>query len=247
MPLSSWRPTLTMSALTGAIYMAARVQRRPGGNEHMPDLSHVIDALRAAYDTWGYPLVLLGALLENTALLGLVLPGGSLVLLGAVYAQQGVLAWPLVLVLGWLGMVLGTSLDYAVGSWALGATLGQTRLMVRLEPKLGEAERFLERNGAWAFLLAHFFGHVRSFVAITAGTSRLPYRRFLVYEGSAALAWNLVWIVAGYMIGEHLAFLERVMGSAGFILVLVGVAAYLGYRLVVRGRSARHEVTKGCP
>src|SRR5918911_2878378 len=247
MPLSSWRPTLTMSALRGAICVAARVQRRPGGNEHMPDLSQVIDALRAAYDSWGYPLVLLGALLENTALLGLVLPGGSLVLLGAVYAQQGVLALPLVLLLGWLGMVLGTSLDYTLGRWALRSTLGHTHLMARLDPKLGEAERFLERHGAWAFLLAHFIGHVRSFVAITAGTSRLPYRRFLVYEGSAALAWNLVWIVAGYMIGEHLAFLERVMGSAGFILVLVGVAAYLGYRLVVRGRSARHEVTKGCP
>src|ERR671930_433697 len=140
MPVSSWRPTLTMGALMGASCVAARVQRRPGGKEHMPDLSHMIDALRAAYDTWGYPLVLLGALLENTALLGLVL-------LGAVYAQQGVLAWPLVLVLGWLGMVLGTSLDYAFGRWALRATLGQTRLMARLEPKLGEAERFLERHG----------------------------------------------------------------------------------------------------
>jgi membrane protein DedA with SNARE-associated domain len=215
----------------------------PEGEKRMPDLHHVVDALRAAYGTWGYPLVLLGALLENTALLGLVLPGGSLVLLGAVYAQQGVLALPLVLVLGWLGMVLGTSLDYAFGRWALRTTLGHTRLMARLDPKLGEAERFLERHGAWAFLLAHFIGHVRSFVAITAGTSRLPYRRFLVYEGSAALAWNLVWVIAGYMVGEHLAFLERLMGGAGLALVLVAVTAYLGYRLFTRGRSIHHEVT----
>ena len=215
--------------------VVAQVVSLPGGEKRMPDLHHVIDALRAAYGTWGYPLVLLGALLENTALLGLVLPGGSLVLLGAVYAQQGVLALPLVLLLGWLGMVLGTSLDYAFGRWALRSTLGHTRLMARLEPKLGEAERFLERHGAWTFLLAHFIGHVRSFVAITAGTSRLPYPRFFVYEGSAALAWNLVWIVAGYMVGEHLVFLERVMGGAGLGLVLVAVAAYLSYRLFVRG------------
>src|SRR5919197_2839183 len=233
-----------MGGMTGTIYVAARVQRRPEGKEHMPDLSHVIDALRAAYDTWGYPLVLLGALLENTALLGLVLPGGSLVLLGAVYAQRGAMALPLVLVLGWLGMVLGTSLDYALGRWGLHSTLGRTRLMARLEPKLAAAQRFLARHGAWALVLAHFIGHVRSFVAITAGASRLPYRRFLVYEGSAALAWNLVWIVAGYMVGEHLVFLERVMGGAGLALVLVAVAAYLGYRLFVRGRSVRHEVTK---
>src|SRR5918911_1280458 len=246
MPLSSWRPTLTMSALRGAICVAARVQRRPGGNEHMPDLSQVIDALRAAYDSWGYPLVLLGALLENTALLGLVLPGGSLVLLGAVYAQQGVLAWPLVLVLGWLGMVLGTSLDYAFGRWALRATLGQTRLMARLEPKLGDAERFLERHGAWAFLLAHFVGHIRSFVALTAGTSRLPYRRFLRYEALAALAWNLIWVMAGYLVGANLGLLQRLMGGAGLAVVLAVVAGYLAYRLVARKRVARDEATGGC-
>src|SRR5919201_1642540 len=226
MPLSSWQPMLSRRARLRATSVE-RVGSVPEGEKRMLDLHHVVDALRAAYGTWGYPLVLLGALLENTALLGLVLPGGSLVLLGAVYAQQGVLALPLVLLLGWLGMVLGTSLDYAFGRWALRSTLGHTRLMARLEPKLGEAERFLQRHGAWAFLLAHFIGHVRSFVAITAGTSRLPYRRFLVYEGSAALAWNLVWIVAEYMAGEHLAFLERVTGGAGLTLVLLAAAAYL--------------------
>ena len=212
----------------------------------MPDPQQIMKTLRAAYSTWGYPLVLLGALLENTALLGLVLPGGSLVLLGAVYAQQGVLARPLVLLLGWLGMVLGTSLDYAVGRWALRATLGQARLMARLEPKLGDAERFLERHGAWAFLLAHFVGHVRSFVALTAGTSRLPYRRFLRYEALAALVWNLVWVLAGYLVGAHLEFLQRLMGGASLAVVLVVVAGYLAYRLVARKRVARDEATGGC-
>jgi membrane protein DedA with SNARE-associated domain len=215
----------------------------PEGEKHMLDLHHVVAALRAAYDTWGYPIVLIGALLENTALLGLVLPGGSLVLLGAVYAQQGVLALPLVLALGWLGMVLGTSLDYAFGRWALRSTLGQTRLMVRLEPKLVQAERFLERHGTWAFLLAHFIGHVRSFVAITAGTSRLPYRRFLVYEGMAALAWNLVWVIAGYVVGENLGFLQRLTGGAGVTVALLAAAGYVGYRLVARSRPVRHEPT----
>src|SRR5438105_13080239 len=187
----------------------------------MPDPQQIMETFRAAYSTWGYPIVLLGALLENTALLGLVLPGGSLVLLGAVYAQQGVLALPLVLLLGWLGMVLGTSLDYACGRWALRSTLGNTRLMARLEPKLGEAERFLQRHGTWAFLLAHFIGHVRSFVALTAGTSRLPYRRFLRYEALAALAWNLVWVMAGYLVGANLGLLQRLMSGAGLAVVLV--------------------------
>ena len=209
----------------------------------MPDPQQIMETLRAAYSTWGYPLVLLGALLENTALLGLVLPGGSLVLLGAIYAQRGALALPLVLVLGWLGMVLGTSLDYALGRWGLHSTLGRTRVMARLEPKLAVAQRFLARHGAWALVLAHFIGHVRSFVAITAGASRLPYRRFLLYEGIAALAWNLVWVTAGYLVGEHLDALQRVVGGSGLALVGLVLVVYVVYRLVARVRSSRTPTT----
>ena len=209
----------------------------------MPDPQQIMETLRAAYSTWGYPLVLLGALLENTALLGLVLPGGSLVLLGAIYAQRGAMALPLVLVLGWLGMVLGTSLDYALGRWGLHATLGRTRLMARLEPKLAAAQRFLARHGAWALVLAHFISHVRSFVAITAGASRLPYRRFLLYEGIAALAWNLVWVIAGYLVGEHLDVLQRFVGGTGLALLVLALVAYVAYRLLARRRSTRTPTT----
>src|ERR687886_2163189 len=245
MPISSWRPMLSRRAWLRAT-LVEQVVSLPGREKHMLDLHHVVDALRAAYDTWGYPIVLIGALLENTALLGLILPGGSLVLLGAVYAQQGALALPLVLLLGWLGMVLGTSLDYVFGRWALRSTLGHTRLMARLEPKLGEAERFLERHGAWAFLLAHFIGHIRSFVAITAGTSSLPYRRFLLYEGTAAFAWNLVFVGAGYLAGENVERLQRLVSGTGLAVAIVLLIVFVSYRLVVRGRSVRHEVTKGC-
>jgi membrane protein DedA with SNARE-associated domain len=203
----------------------------------LPDLHHLIDALRAAYGAWGYPLILVGALLENTALLGLVLPGGSLVLLGAVYAQQGTLALPLVLLLGWLGMILGTGVDYALGRWGLRSALGRTRFVARLEPKLAEAERFLERYGMWALLLAHFIGHVRSFVAITAGASRLPYRRFLLYEAIAALAWNIVFVGAGYLAGENLGLLQRLSGGAGLAVGAAAVVAYLAFRLRGRARA----------
>jgi membrane protein DedA with SNARE-associated domain len=206
----------------------------------MPDLHHLLDALRTVYGAWGYPLVLVGALLENTALLGLLLPGGSLVLLGAVYAQQGMMSLPLVLVLGWLGMVLGTSVDYALGRWAMTAALGRTSLAVRLEPKLQDARRFLARHGAWALVAAHFIGHVRSFVAITAGMSRLPYRRFLRYEAIAALAWNLVWVLAGYTLGDNLERLQRLMGGAGLAIVCAAVIGFVAYRFLARRRSRRH-------
>lgn len=204
----------------------------------MPWLQDLAEVLRGTYDTWGYPIILLGALLENTALLGLVLPGGALVLLGAVYAQQGTLSLPVVLCCGWLGMVLGTSVDYALGRWGVRTALWRRRWQARFARRLTEAERFLARHGLWALLLAHFVGHVRSFVAITAGMSRLPYRRFLGYEVVAALAWNLVWVLAGYLVGTNLGTLQRFAGGIGFALLLVVGLGYLVTRWL-RRRAAR--------
>lgn len=205
----------------------------------MPDLHVLLDGLRHAYGTWGYPIVFLGAMLENTVLLGLILPGGTLVMLGAVYAHDGSMALPLVLLLAFLGMVTGTSLDYALGRLGLHSAMSHTRFAPRLEPRLAQAERFLERWGAWAFLLAHFIGHVRSFLAITAGMTRLPIRRFLLYEGTAALIWNLIFVGVGYTLGENLGRLQYLMGWAGIAIGTAALLCYGGYRLLRRRRAAR--------
>src|SRR5262249_37947394 len=141
---------------------------------------------------------------------------------------------------GWLGMVLGTSVDYALGRWVMHAAQRRTRFAARLEPKLLDARRFLARHGAWALVLAHFVGHIRSFVAITAGMGRLPYRRFLCYEAIAALAWNLVWVLVGYALGDNLDRLQRLMGGAGLAILCASGVGLIAYRLVASRRSNGH-------
>jgi membrane-associated protein len=185
-------------------------------------------------------------MLENTALLGLALPGGTLVLLGAVYAQQGMLSLPGVLLLGWAGMVAGTSIDYAVGRWGLQRLLAHPTLARRVGPGLATAERHLARYGMATFLFAHLIGHIRSFVAITAGTTRLPYRRFLLYEGTAALLWNLLFVGAGYLLGDNLDRLQSILNRAGLAAAAVVVVLLAGYWLLRRRRAttvadSKHE------
>src|SRR5947209_12880114 len=110
---------------------------------------------------------------------------------------------PLVLLLAWAGTMLGASLDFALGRLGLQSRLAGTHVYTRLEPRLDVAERFLQRYGIGAFLLAHFVGHIRSFVAITAGITKLPIRRFLLAEGIAALVWNAIFVGLGYTLGKH--------------------------------------------
>ena len=164
-----------------------------------------IQALGAFYDRYGYLVVFLGTFGENTSLLGLLLPGNTLALLGAFYAREGTLSISLVILFATLGTIAGYHVDYLVGRFLLNrfsATWSASRLgrKLRLAARLRLTRRFLTKHGGKAILLSHAVGHMRSFVAVSAGMTMMPYPRFLVYEGIAATRWNILFCLAWYLI-----------------------------------------------
>src|SRR5574340_1270801 len=73
----------------------------------LPTVSEWLDLLGQFYEHYGYLVVFLGTLGENTAFLGFFLPGNSLALLGALYARLGTLHLGWVVFFATLGTVLG--------------------------------------------------------------------------------------------------------------------------------------------
>ena len=59
--------------------------------------------------------------------MGNILPGSTMLILGAVFAAQGKLSLPLVILLGWLGMFLGCCTDYWLGRAGLWWLVENTR------------------------------------------------------------------------------------------------------------------------
>lgn len=210
----------------------------------MPDINAWIDALGALYDDYGYLIVLLGTFCENTAVLGLILPGGSLALLGAFYAQQGTLQIGWVIAFAWIGTVLGYHADYLIGrllisrliAWSSGHWLGHR---LRLAARLRHGRMFLTKHGGKAILLSHIVGHVRSFVALSAGATRMSYRRFLAFELIAALLWNTAFCLLGYLAGTERERLRMLIERSGWLTLAIIVAAVVVWRLARRVQPRR--------
>lgn len=203
----------------------------------MFDLDALIDSIGGLYDTYGYLIVFLGALFENTALLGLLLPGGTLALLGAFYAYQGTLNIIWVILFAWIGTVLGYNADYLIGRLLLSRLAGRWGASwlgqkLRLAGRLRLARMFLAKHGGKAILLSHVVGHVRSFVALSAGATHMRYRRFLSYELIAALLWNTLFCLLGYFAGSEREQLQLLLERSGWVVLLVVALAYAGWRLV---------------
>lgn len=201
----------------------------------MPDINAWIEALGKLYDQYGYLIVFLGAMAENTAFLGLVLPGGTLALLGAFYARQGTLSLGLVILFAWLGTVVGYSLDYLLGRFLLSRLVerwGASPLgrRMRLVARLRQARAFLAKHGGKAILLSHTVGHVRSFVALTAGATRMRYPRFLAFELVAALLWNTGYSLLGYFLGAQRERIQMLIERSGWVMLALVVALYLFWR-----------------
>ncbi|MDE3075860.1 MAG: DedA family protein [Chloroflexota bacterium] len=210
-----------------------------------PGLDSLGDWVATLFDDYGYLLTFFGALLENTALMGLFLPGGTIVMVAAAFARAGTLQWPLVVALGWAGMVLGTSADYWLGRTGFRPLARRFIRGTRVARELVRARRLLERYGGWAVLGGHFLGHLRSFIALTAGSARFPFRRYLLFEAVAALVWNGLYCGLAYFLAGHLDTLRKLAERFGLGAAIAAVIALVLWR-IGRGRL-RHRPGEARP
>ena len=207
-----------------------------------------IVALGTFYDQFGYPIVFAGTLFENTALLGLVLPGNSLALLGAFYARTGTLNLGWVIFFAWLGTVLGYHADYLLGRYALVHVMARWSKSglgrrLRLAGRIRLARMLLAKHGGKAILLSHTIGHMRSFVALAAGITRMNYRHFLFFEILAALFWNTAYSLLGYFIASEFERLQMLVARSGWVMLAILALLFLVWRWWRRKRtkySKRH-------
>jgi membrane protein DedA with SNARE-associated domain len=204
-----------------------------------------IELLGHFYHHYGYLTVFLGTLGENTAFLGLLLPGNSLALLGALYARLGILNLGWVIFLASLGTVLGYHIDYLFGRFVLAHAAtrwssGKLGRSIRLAGRLRMARMLLRKHGGKAILMSHLVGHLRSFVALSAGMTRMNYRRFLGYEVVAAFVWNTAFCFLGYLLAGEIDRLQLLIERTGWMLLGVLVLLFFAWRLV--GKRVRQRM-----
>ena len=213
----------------------------------MPTLSphEWIELLGQFYTHYGYLSVFLGTLGENTALLGLLLPGNSLALLGAVYARLGTLNLGWVIFLASLGTILGYHVDYLLGRFILtrvaaGWSTSRLGRRIRLAGRLRLARLLIAKHGGKAILMSHLAGQLRSFVALSAGMTRMNYLRFLGYELLAASLWNTAFCLLGYLLAAEVDRLQMLIERAGWVFVGVLVLLFLAWRFF--GKRTRQRI-----
>ena len=195
----------------------------------MGDLLHLIGR-------YGYLAVFLGVMLESA---GVPLPGETVLIAAGVLVHRGVLDPGDALFFGILGAVIGDQIGYWAGR--LGGrpfVLRWGRYAFITPERLGHAEAFFARHGGRAVFLARFVAGLRVFGALVAGTSRMPWGKFALYNVLGGIVWATAAVSLGYFLWASIGLVEHWVGRASLLLIVALALALLlrwAYRRATRG------------
>ena len=200
-------------------------------------LQQILDQILNA-PAWAVFLVVgLLVFAEDALFVGFVLPGETAAVLGGVAASRGHVEMFAMCVIVVAAAIVGDSVGYEAGRH-FGPRILQVRPLRRHQNRLGDAQAFLARRGGSAVFLGRYVAFFRAVMPALAGSSRMPYRRFLIYNAAGGIAWGIGFVLLGYLAGNSYARIEKAVGQGVAVVIAVIVIAAL---IVWRVRKARRE------
>jgi membrane-associated protein len=139
---------------------------------------------------------------ESGLFFGFFLPGDSLLFTAGLFAAQGTLSLPVILVGCFVAAVAGDQVGYLFGKRVGPALFRRPDSRFFRQEYVERAQQFFERYGAKTIVLARFVPIVRTFAPILAGVGRMPYRTFVTFNMFGGLLWAVGVTLLGYALGE---------------------------------------------
>ena len=184
----------------------------------------------------------LAIMLETSVLVGLFVPGDTIVIIAAT-----AVAGPIEGLLLGVAVVIGALIGESIGFW-LGRFLGPRIHHSALGRRIGEenwarSERYLRRRGGPAIFISRFLPVLHSLVPLTVGMSGYSYRRFLAWTAPACVIWAALYITVASLAAGTYRELADQLHYAGYIfvgIIVVFIALVFLSKKVIERAERKH-------
>jgi len=190
-------------------------------------MSHqIFEFVRSYLVEYGYWAVAVTLLLENA---GIPLPGETILLMASFLAfSEHRLHLPSIIVVGICAATIGDNLGFLLGHYGGRPLLIRYAGFFRIKSSsIAQGEQLFVRWGAAAIFVARFIAGMRIIAGPLAGTLRMHWRKFALFNFLGAVTWVTVIAGAGYLFGAQWERLIQVIRDVNAALVVVGIAAVL--------------------
>lgn len=183
-------------------------------------LRHLLEQI---FSGWlGYAALCVIAFCETGLLVGVILPGDSLLFTVGVVAGDGVLNILLVNVLFSLCAMMGDSTGYFLGKRTGQAIFSRPDSRLFKREHLMRTRAFYEKHGGKTIIYARFVPIVRAFSTFVAGVAGMPYGRFLPYSIFGCIGWVFLFTMLGYGLGS-VPFVRHYFDKAILLIIVISL------------------------
>jgi len=206
----------------------------------------VIEWFIPFFKQWGYLLVIISSFVESIPLLGVIIPGGTIVHLSGVLAIESDLGLFYLILMSSVGAIFGDLVGFYIGR-----RYGE-EFLVKYGPRIGFKEeylyvthRFCHQYGGFAVIIGRFNNLVRPFIPMVIGSSKMPITKFLFFNIIGGILWSVFAVLIGYFARQSWEIIQGYVGIGGGILFsAMLIAAILFIRYEVRKLKEKRRKNK---
>ena len=173
----------------------------------------------------------LGAIvfIETGILIAFFLPGDSILFAaGLVSATRDDTNIIFLVTVIFIAAFLGDQVGYVLGR-RYGRAYLQRHSSPRIERMIARAERFYEKYGWSAVILARFYPWIRTFMPPIAGIGKMNYYKFLAANALGAFLWGVGITMLGFYAASIPALKDSSRAIAAFFIILTIVLTIKNY------------------
>lgn len=178
---------------------------------------------------------------ESGLLIGLILPGDTLLIPAGIWASSHphqLNIWLLLPAVA-LAAFVGYQMGYVIGERAGPKLFTRKGGLLFRSDYVPRTKDFIEHHGGKSLLLARYVAVVRTLVPIFAGVGKMPKRRFMIYNFLGSVLWTGTLVLGSYWVGQKINNVDKWIP----VIVAVGLVATIGGELwyVLRSAKSRRE------
>lgn len=146
---------------------------------------------------------------ESGLFFGFFFPGDSLLFTAGFLASQGYLNIFVLVIISFLGAVLGDNAGYAFGSRVGPKIFTKENSLFFKKEYIEDAKKFYEKHGKKTIILARFLPIIRTFAPIVAGVGTMHYPIFFIFNIIGGALWAMGIPLLGFLLGSSIPNIDR--------------------------------------
>lgn len=166
------------------------------------------------------------SLFESLPMIGLLMPGSTLVVLAGFLVFHGKSSLLLLFAISASGAFVGDLVSYWLGL-KFGSKLLKIKSFQKHHRLITRSEQFFVNHGGKSIFFARFLGPIRGITPFIAGLSGMTKNTFCYYAFISAILWGISYPGLGYMGGQSWQYAQSLTARFGLGILILLAAVFI--------------------